>query len=194
MGEHVSITMSVSVALIRAFLPLFFLISATAAEEKCSHLKGKVELQWIPEYEKFHEGLGLIFDCDAMQKADASAVKLKAGDKNYLVGEEWCQYSRLVWDPFYADYLASQTVPMDTMPRDKANKRNSAATSEHEIWVLCPHVHYTSQCSFFYSVYLQEDHRRSEMHLQLNCHRYLPFTVRHSIVYLQMGLRYFFKT
>ncbi|WKY02284.1 hypothetical protein Q1695_015934 [Nippostrongylus brasiliensis] len=122
MGEHVSITMSVSVALIRAFLPLFFLISATAAEEKCSHLKGKVEIQWIPEYEKFHEGLGLKFDCAAMEKADASAVKLKAGDKNYLVGDEWCQYSRLVWDPLYADYLASQTVPMGTMPRDKINE------------------------------------------------------------------------
>ncbi|WKY02285.1 hypothetical protein Q1695_015935 [Nippostrongylus brasiliensis] len=113
--------MSVSIPLVHALLLLFFPISAAAAGEKCTHLRDKVELKWIPEYEKFHKGLGLTFDCDAMKKADDSAVKLNAGD-DYLVGDEWCQYSRWVWDPLYINYLSSQTVPMYKMPQDKINE------------------------------------------------------------------------
>ncbi|WKY02286.1 hypothetical protein Q1695_015936 [Nippostrongylus brasiliensis] len=116
MGEHVAITMSVSVQLVHTLLLLFFPISE--AEEKCSRFKAEVELKWIPEYEKFHKGLGLNFDCDAMKKADDSARKLKANNgKNYHVGDEWCQYSRLVRDPVHV-YIASPTVPMDRMPLD----------------------------------------------------------------------------
>ncbi|WKY02281.1 hypothetical protein Q1695_015931 [Nippostrongylus brasiliensis] len=113
--------MGASIQISRTLPLLFCLFSATGANEKCSHLTD-VEKKWIPQFEKFHEGLNLTFDCEAMKKADDSAIYLKAGVREYGVSNEWCQYSRMVWDPLYINFLYSKSPPLEKMPFDKINK------------------------------------------------------------------------
>ncbi|WKY02287.1 hypothetical protein Q1695_015937 [Nippostrongylus brasiliensis] len=149
MREHIAITMSVSVPLVHTLLVLFFPISAAAAGGKCSNLKHEVELKWIPEYEKFHKGLGLTFDCEAMKKADESAGKLKANNgKNYEVGDEWCQYSRLEKDSLHA-YLSSPTLPMNRMPLDEIKK---TVQLHPKTRYGCSARTYTSSFSVYHSI------------------------------------------